>query len=74
MIIKDALKDCGLSSKDITYVEADGAGVKEMDAQEAKALDNVYNEGRRSPLLIGSIKSNLGHTFQASTFNSIIKV
>ncbi|XP_033220326.1 fatty acid synthase-like isoform X2 [Belonocnema kinseyi] len=73
-VIRDTLDDCGLSAKDITYVEADGSGIKEMDEQEAKALDNVYNEGQSSPLLIGSVKPNLGHTFQASTFNSIIKV
>ena len=74
MVIRDTLDECGLSPEEITFVEADGKGIKEIDAQEANALDSVYNKGRNSPLLIGSVKTNLGNTFQSSTLTSIVKV
>ncbi|XP_043469511.1 fatty acid synthase-like [Leptopilina heterotoma] len=68
------LKEAGLLGKDISYVEADGSGIKDMDAEEVKAIDEVYNVGRHSPLLIGSIKSNIGSCSATSPLNGIIKV
>ena len=37
-------------------------------------MDKVFLHNRKSPLLIGSVKSNLGHTNAASTFLSVAKV
>jgi hypothetical protein len=37
-------------------------------------LDQVFCKGRKTPLLIGSVKSNLGHSEPASGMCSIIKV
>ncbi|XP_043469524.1 fatty acid synthase-like [Leptopilina heterotoma] len=73
-IMKETLKEAGIKGKDISYVEADGSGIKEIDAEEVKAIDEVYNEGRNSPLLIGSIKSNVGSCSSTSPLNGIIKV
>ncbi|XP_043468900.1 fatty acid synthase-like [Leptopilina heterotoma] len=73
-LMKFTLKDCGLSGRDISYVEADGSGIKDVEAEEVKAIDEVYNEGRKSPLTIGSIKSNLGSCSAVNPLNGIIKV
>ena len=55
----------GIERRDISYVEAHGTGTVVGDAQELAAIDFVYGSGvRRSaadPLLIGSVKSNMGH-------------
>lgn len=37
-------------------------------------LDQVFCKGRKMPLLIGSVKSNLGHSEPASGMCSIVKV
>ena len=73
-VMKKSLKEAGLSGKDIDFVEADGLGIMEVDAQEMEAIDLVFNEGRKSPLLIGSVKSNIGSCSNANTLNSIVKV
>ncbi|XP_043468880.1 fatty acid synthase-like [Leptopilina heterotoma] len=73
-LMKRTLKECGLSGKDISYVEADGSGIKDVDAEEVRAIDQVYNEGRKSPLTIGSIKSNIGSCSAVNPLNGIIKV
>lgn len=66
----------GLSPKDTTYVEAHGTGTKTGDPIEVAAIGAVFGNVRPSdqPLLIGSVKSNLGHTEAASGLAAIIKV
>ncbi|XP_051174620.1 fatty acid synthase-like [Leptopilina boulardi] len=73
-LMKNTLKECGLFAQDISYVEADGSGIKDVDAEEVKAIDEVYNEGRKLPLSIGSVKSNLGSSSAVNPLNGIIKV
>ncbi|KAI4477322.1 hypothetical protein M0804_012912 [Polistes exclamans] len=75
-IMKRTLKHCGLKPSDINYIEADGTAIKSMDREELKAIDLVYGENRSpsNPLLIGSVKSNIGHTLNNNVINSIIKV
>ena len=54
-----------INRSDITYVEAHGTGTVVGDAQELAAIDFMYGAGAGrtadSPLLIGSVKSNMGH-------------
>lgn len=38
------------------------------------AIDSVFTEGRSEPLLVGSVKSNLGHAEAASGMNQAAKV
>ncbi|KAI4495090.1 hypothetical protein M0804_001291 [Polistes exclamans] len=75
-IMKKTLKECNLKPSDVTYIEADGTAVKRIDREELKAIDIVYGQDRSpsDPLLIGSVKSNIGHTSCTNTINSIIKV
>ncbi|XP_033218585.1 fatty acid synthase-like [Belonocnema kinseyi] len=73
-LMKTTLEESGLSAKDISFIEADGSGIKDADAAEVEAIDQVYNEGRKSPLLIGSVKSNIGSCSPANPLSAIVKV
>jgi len=44
------------------------------DPVELAALDQVFCKRRQTPLLIGSVKSNMGHSEPASGLCSIIKI
>ena len=44
------------------------------DPEELAALDQVFCKGRQTPLLIGSVKSNMGHSEPASGLCSVTKV
>ncbi len=48
---------------EVTYVEAHGTGTVAGDGQELDAIDRFYGraDNRAGPLLIGSVKSNMGH-------------
>lgn len=55
----------GIEPSDIQYVEAHGTGTVVGDSQELMAIDELYGAGAGhtpdEPLLIGSVKSNMGH-------------
>lgn len=73
-VFRKSLKNAQLEAKDINYIEADGLGIKEADAQEIKAIDLVFNEGRMSPLLVGSVKTNIGYCSNSNSLNAIVKI
>jgi fatty acid synthase len=58
----------------VVYVEAHGTGTKVGDPQEANAICEVFCSNRSEPLLIGSVKSNMGHAEPASGVASICKM
>ena len=53
--------------------QAHGTGTKVGDPIEAKAIGSVFAPGRKRPLNVGSIKSNLGHLEGASGLMGVIK-
>ena len=67
-------KAAGLNPTETAYVEAHGTGTATGDPIEAAALGEVF--ARRSdqrPIIIGSIKSNIGHLEGTSGIASVIK-
>ncbi len=73
-VIRAALEDARLSTQDIDVVEAHGTGTQLGDPIEATALLATYGRDREHPLLLGSIKSNLGHAQAAAGVAGVIKM
>lgn len=73
-LMKEAIIEAGVDPKQIVYVEAHGTGTPAGDPEEARAIAKVYCENRDEPLLIGSVKSNLGHAEGVSGLCSLAKV
>jgi fatty acid synthase, animal type len=75
-LLKEFYDEIGLPpySPELGYVEAHCTSTKVGDPEECRALDEVFCTGRDKPLLIGSVKSNMGHAEPASGACSVAKV
>jgi microcystin synthetase protein McyD len=74
-LIREALNDARLSADVIDYIEAHGTGTALGDPIEIKAIADALcvNRSKSQPLLVGSIKTSLGHLAAAAGISGLIK-
>lgn len=75
-VIRQALENGGVEPGEIDYVEVQGTSTSVGEPIEVAALAAVYGQNRpqEQPLMIGSVKTNIGHLEPASGIASLIKV
>lgn len=74
--MRKAYAKAGLSNfEDTDYVECHGTGTPVGDPIEVEAVSRVFKRGAgaRGSLLIGAVKTNMGHSEATSGITSIIK-
>ncbi|KAI1122100.1 hypothetical protein F5Y10DRAFT_287542 [Nemania abortiva] len=74
--IRQAYTSAGLSNFNNTaYLECHGTGTPAGDPTEVNGIGSVFSPSRSpdKPLIIGSIKSNLGHSEPAAGISGVIK-
>jgi len=74
-LVRDACEDAGISPSEVVFVEAHGTGTAVGDPIEAHALAEALCADRpaEAPLVIGSVKTNMGHLETAAGIVGLIK-
>ncbi|KAI1292234.1 Fatty acid synthase [Halotydeus destructor] len=75
-LLRTTYQEAGVNPEKVVYVEAHGTGTQAGDTMESMSLSKFFCEGkaREEPLLVGSVKSNMGHAEAASAIASLAKV
>ena len=72
-LIRQTLAQANVVADAISYVEAHGTGTALGDPIEVRALAMVFGE-RTTPLLVGAVKTNIGHLEEAAGIAGLMKV
>jgi len=73
-LLETVLKKSNYNENDIQYVETHGTGTPLGDPIEIRALTDVYCNNRKNKLIIGALKSNIGHTEASAGVSGVIKL
>ncbi|KAI1432421.1 polyketide synthase [Xylaria sp. CBS 124048] len=74
VVMRKAYQNAGLDVTGTDYVECHGTGTPVGDPIEVDAVGRTFSRREGKPLLIGSVKTNIGHSEGASGLTSILKV
>ncbi|XP_031329996.1 fatty acid synthase-like [Photinus pyralis] len=74
VLLDETYEECRLDPAVIDFVEAHATGTRVGDPEETAAMEQVFCTNRVRPLIVGSIKSYLGHPEGASGMCSLVKV
>ncbi|MXY46255.1 MAG: SDR family NAD(P)-dependent oxidoreductase, partial [Chloroflexi bacterium] len=74
-VMQAALETAGISGAEVDYLEVHAVGSQLADAIEVRAVGSVYGKEREDdrPLLMGTVKSNIGHLEAAAGVAGLIK-
>jgi acyl transferase domain-containing protein len=73
-LIRGCLQDASMEASQVDYLEAHGTGTPLGDPIEISAVATVMgNRALSNPLLIGSVKANIGHLEPAAGLSGLIK-
>jgi acyl transferase domain-containing protein/surfactin synthase thioesterase subunit/enoyl-CoA hydratase/carnithine racemase len=74
-LLRDTLKAANLSASSISYLETHGTGTSLGDPIEVKAINEVFGgvKDKDYSLILGSVKTNIGHTEAAAGMAGLIK-
>ena len=74
-LLRTVYRRAGVDPRSLAYLEAHGTGTAVGDPIEARALIDAVSGGRPAadPLLIGSVKTNIGHLETASGMAGLLK-
>ena len=72
-LMEETYIEAGIDPNQIDYFEAHATGTAAGDTEEAEAIANAYCKNRQKPLLIGLLKSNIGHGEGTSGLASVTK-
>ncbi len=72
-LLEQVYREAGISPDDLAFVEAHGTGTPVGDPIETGAIGKVLGATRATPLVIGSIKTNIGHTEPVSGLAGLLK-
>ncbi|KAH7143722.1 hypothetical protein EDB81DRAFT_935118 [Dactylonectria macrodidyma] len=74
-LIKECYKRASLDLSDTAYVEAHMTGTATGDPIEAEAIAKTFGNSRShdDPVIVGSVKTNIGHTEPVSGLAAVIK-
>ncbi|KAL7049985.1 hypothetical protein ACKWTF_003930 [Chironomus riparius] len=72
-LFTELYQEIGIHPKNVDYIEGHSTATRVGDPEECSSIDQMFCRHRTEPLLIGSIKSNMGHSEAAASNCSVIK-
>ena len=74
-LFREVLQIAGVKSNEVDFVEMHGTGTQAGDYAESRSVTEVSGNarGNRRPLLVGTVKPNLGHGGAAPGVTSVMK-
>ncbi|MDQ0444756.1 type I polyketide synthase [Methylobacterium persicinum] len=72
-LLEKVYRDAEIAVDDLAFMEAHGTGTPVGDPIEASAIGTKLGKGRKEPLPMGSIKTNIGHTEPVSGLAGLMK-